>query len=313
MARAAEPGRGRNAASRRAFRGAAGRTSCGAPRSEISADRLLLIAGGRRVLRFARDGAGDHRAGVDVRTVRDAGNVGAQLSFLADVMPASAYQLVSDQVVRIAGHSDGKLTFAFIVGLGIALWSANAGMKAIFDALNIVYDEDEKRGFIKLNIVSLSFTFGAIVVRPVAIGAVVVLPLVLGVHRACGRASRPDGSPLLRWPLLFVLVIVRRLRCSIAMGPSRRDAKWRWVRVGSVFAARHLDRGVGRVLLVSLEFRRLQRDLRLARRGDRLDDVDVDFDHRRAGRRRTQFRDRAPDRARFDGRRRQSRSARAAP
>ena len=73
-------------------------------------------------------------------------------SFLADVMPGSAYQLISDQVVRIAGNSDGKLTLAFVLGLGIALWSANAGVKAIFDALNVVYDEDEKRGFFKLNV-----------------------------------------------------------------------------------------------------------------------------------------------------------------
>ena len=52
-------------------------------------------------------------------------------------------------------------------------------MKAIFDALNVVYDEDEKRSFIKLNLISLSFTLGAIVVLLLAIGAVVVLPLVL--------------------------------------------------------------------------------------------------------------------------------------
>ena len=35
-------------------------------------------------------------------------------------------------------------------------------MKAIVDALNIIYDEDEKRGLIWLNVVSLFFTICAI-------------------------------------------------------------------------------------------------------------------------------------------------------
>jgi membrane protein len=73
-----------------------------------------------------------------------------------------------------------QLSFGFIFGLGLALWSANAGMKAIMDALNVVYDEKEKRGFIKLNLVSLAFTVAAIASVLLAIGAVVVLPLVLG-------------------------------------------------------------------------------------------------------------------------------------
>ena len=57
-----------------------------------------------------------------------------------------------------------------MVGLVIALWSANAGMKAIFDALNVIYDEDEKRGLIWLNVESLFFTMcgigGSLLVTP---------------------------------------------------------------------------------------------------------------------------------------------------
>ncbi len=164
-----------------------------------------------------------------------ASTINAQLAFLADVMPGGAYELISDQIVRIAGNSDGKLTLAFIVGLALALWSANAGVKAIFDALNVVYDEDEKRGVIKLNLVSLTFTAGAIVTLLLAIGAVVVLPLILAF--AGFTAERYAGIlPLLRWPALFVLMIIG-LAMLYRFGPSRRRARWRWVSVGSVFAA----------------------------------------------------------------------------
>jgi membrane protein len=161
--------------------------------------------------------------------------ISAQLNFLADVMPATSYALISDQVVRIAGNSDGKLSLAFITGLGIALWSANAGMKSIFDALNIVYDEDEKRGIVALNLVSLTFTAGAIVSLLLALGAVVVLPLVLAF--AGFSAEYYAGAlPLLRWPALFVLMMLG-LALLYRFGPSRRRAKWRWVSVGSMFAA----------------------------------------------------------------------------
>ena len=84
--------------------------------------------------------------------------IGKHLSIASDVIPAGSLDLLSAEITRIAAKSDGKLTFGFLLGLGIALWSSNAGMKAIFDALNIIYDEDEKRGLIWLNVVSLFFT-----------------------------------------------------------------------------------------------------------------------------------------------------------
>jgi membrane protein len=164
-----------------------------------------------------------------------ASTINDHLSFIASVMPGTAYELISDQITRIAGNNDGKLTFAFIFGLGLALWSANAGMKAIFDALNIAYDEDEKRGFIKLNLISLGFTLGAVVVLLLAIAGIVVLPLVLAY---LGFAANQQAGflPLLRWPALFLLVMFG-LALLYRYGPSRREAQWRWLTAGSLFAA----------------------------------------------------------------------------
>ena len=98
---------------------------------------------------------------------------------LSDLLPGGALDIVQEQINRIVSKGEATLGFGFVFGLGLALWSANAGMKAIIDALNVVYEETEKRGFIKLNLVSLAFTLGAVVALLVAIGAVVVLPLVL--------------------------------------------------------------------------------------------------------------------------------------
>jgi len=233
--RAAQPGRGRNAETPvrvpwRGWKDILWRTW-----QQISEDRLLLIAGGVVFYGLLATVPAITALVSMYGLFASAGNLSAQLNFLADVMPSGAYQIISEQVVRIAGHADGKLTLAFVVGLGIALWSANAGMKAIFDALNIVYDEDEKRGLVMLNLMALIFTLAAIVVLILMLGAVVLLPLVLSF---IGFAAEQQAGwlPLARWPVLFALVAFG-LSVLYRYGPSRRAAKWRWLTVGSVFAA----------------------------------------------------------------------------
>src|SRR5438477_2184721 len=235
VARAAQPGRGRGADTPTRIPARGWKDILWRTYEEISADRLFMIAAG--VTFYAM------LAFVPAITAlvslyglfAKASTIDQHLSFIASFMPASAYELISDQITRIAGNNDGKLTFAFVFGLGLALWSANAGMKAIFDALNIVYDEDEKRGFIKLNLISLTFTLGAVLALLVAIGAIVVLPLVLP-YVGLGSGQQSWLLPLLRWPALFILVMLG-LALIYRFGPSRKDPEWRWVSVGSVFAS----------------------------------------------------------------------------
>jgi membrane protein len=202
---------------------------------EIQADRLLSLAAGvvfySLVALFPAIAAG-----VSVYAFfSDAVSITNHLSLAADVVPGASLDMLREEITRIATRSDGKLTFGFLIGFGIALWSANAGMKAIFDALNIIYDEEEKRGIVWLNVVSLFFTLCAIGGMLIALSAVVVFPLALA---ALGYSSldAPWMIGVLRWPLMFVMVIVA-LAILYRYGPSRRIAKWRWLSVGSIFAA----------------------------------------------------------------------------
>src|SRR4030081_232728 len=105
--------------------------------------------------------------------------ISAHLDSVGALLPGGAIEVIRDQMTRIASHGKSTLGLTFIFGLGVSLWSANAGMKSTFDALNLVYNEEEKRGFIKLNLVSLTFTILAIVFILFAIAAVVILPIVL--------------------------------------------------------------------------------------------------------------------------------------
>ena len=155
------------------------------------------------------------------------------IGVISDFAPDQAVSIIEEQIKRLVSRGDAQLGFGFALGLGIALWSANAGMKAIIDALNIVYEEREKRGFFKLNLISLAFTAGAVAAVLFAIGAVVVVPLVLDRVGLGGFSERLIEFG--RWPALLIAILIG-LALLYRYGPSRTKAKWRWLSVGSLLA-----------------------------------------------------------------------------
>jgi membrane protein len=166
--------------------------------------------------------------------IADASTIDAHLSLAAGVFPAGGVELLHEQITRIAAKGDAKLGLGFLTGLAVALWSANAGMKAIIDALNVVYDEKEKRSFVRLNLLSLLFTIIAILSLMVALGGVVIAPMVFSAFGLSSLLSL--AIVVLRWPLLLILAALA-LAAIYRYGPSRTEARWQWLSVGSVAAA----------------------------------------------------------------------------
>jgi membrane protein len=103
-------------------------------------------------------------------------------------------------------------------------------MKALFDALNIVYGAKETRGFVALNAVSLTFTLGAIVFMLLAIGVLVVVPAVM---KYIGLETSTEWIvSVVRWPLLLGGIVLG-LSFIYRFGPNRENAQWHWITVGS--------------------------------------------------------------------------------
>jgi membrane protein len=166
--------------------------------------------------------------------IADASTIDAHLSVASGILPGGAVDILHEEIAKLTAKGDAKLSLGFITGLVVALWSANAGMKAIIDALNVVYDEKEKRSFVKLNLVSLLFTFVAILSLMVALTAIVVAPIVFSMVGLSTFFSL--AIVVLRWPLFLILATVA-LAAIYRYGPSRREARWQWLSVGSVTAA----------------------------------------------------------------------------
>jgi membrane protein len=166
--------------------------------------------------------------------VADRGTVASHVGALSTMLPGGAVEIVGEQVDRIARQETGALGFAFAGSVLLSLWSANAGMKALIDALNIVYEEDEKRSFVRLTLVSFAFTIGAMLFLVAALGVIVAVPVVL---KAVGLGETVDFViRLARWPLLLVAVAVA-LSAAYRYGPSRAEPRWRWVTPGGLAAA----------------------------------------------------------------------------
>jgi membrane protein len=164
----------------------------------------------------------------------NATTIGANLQTLALMLPKDAFQIVQDQISRVLDKGHAQLGATFLFGVGLAIWSANAGVKAVIDALNVAYETREARSFLKLNLISLTFTVGGIAALLLMVGAVVAFPLALD-HIGLAPESQVIAS-LARWPLLFV-VLIFALGVLYRFGPSRRAPRREWLSAGTVAAA----------------------------------------------------------------------------
>jgi membrane protein len=202
--------------------------------SEISDDRLLAVAAGvtfyALLAVFPTISAFVSLYGL----IADRATLAQHISLLDGIVPAGGVEIIGEQLARLTEGEGTALGFAFFFSLALALWSANAGAKALFDALNVIYDETEKRSFFRLNLLSLSFTAGALVLLVLGLTAVAVVPAFIEVLGLQGLSERLLA--ILRWPALFLLASFA-LSLLYRYGPSRSEARWRWLTLGSVIAA----------------------------------------------------------------------------
>jgi membrane protein len=201
---------------------------------EMNSDRLLSIAGGVSFFVLLAIFPAITALVSAYGLFFNASTITNNLSLLNEVVPGNVLGIVHEQASRIASNSGGALSIGIVVGILVSLWSAMSGVKAMIDALNVIYEQKECRSFLKLNLVALVFTFAGFAAFLLAIATIVVLPLILS---PIGLASLTETvTRIARWPLLLVVLLIG-LAALYRYGPDRRKARWEWVTVGSVFAA----------------------------------------------------------------------------
>lgn len=165
--------------------------------------------------------------------VADPTKLSDQVQTLDSILPGGGQDIIRAQVLALTS-SKQTLGVGLVVGLVVSLWSANAGVKALFDALNVVYRARETRDYLRLTLISFAFTMGIIALTLLALVAVVVVPVALDYFGLEEFTKSLIGFA--RWPGMLVLVIVT-LAPVYRYGPDRRHAHLQWLSWGSVFAA----------------------------------------------------------------------------
>jgi membrane protein len=159
-------------------------------------------------------------------------SVDRHFDMLSFVLPPQAYDIVIEQIRHLASNGSA-LGWSFVLSIGLAVWSVGNLTQAMFAALNIAYEEPERRGLVRFYLSAFAFAFAGILAGVVMLLAIVYVPILFayaGYSHAFEVAVK-----IARWPLLALLVLLF-LSLLYRYGPSRRTAKWRWVTVGSAFA-----------------------------------------------------------------------------
>jgi membrane protein len=165
--------------------------------------------------------------------VADPATVADHVSHLGGLLPSAGVEIIRQQLVSLASQDEQALGIGFLTGLAIALWSAHNGVMALFDAMNIAHEEDEKRGFVKLNLMSIAFTMGALLIGIGLILTVGAVPAMLAYLRLDAWAETLIAVG--RWPVLLVAILTG-ISLIYRFGPSRRAPKWRWLSWGAAIA-----------------------------------------------------------------------------
>ncbi|MDA8250002.1 MAG: YihY/virulence factor BrkB family protein [Rhodospirillales bacterium] len=165
--------------------------------------------------------------------VFDPETVEPQLENVRHLLPAPAFALISERVRTLVSHPGSTLGLSLLVSTAVALWSASTGTKSLLSALNLAYEQQEQRGFLRFQAVGLLMTLGAILGGILGLASLVLLPAVIAF---VGLSDHARG--LLRFGSLAVLVgfVLLALSLLYRFGPSRRAARWHWITPGSLVA-----------------------------------------------------------------------------
>ncbi|QBF33311.1 YihY/virulence factor BrkB family protein [Thalassococcus sp. S3] len=202
-------------------------------KDEISADRVGLIAAGVSfyglLALFPAITALIAISGLLV----EPSQVVTQLERLSGLMPEEVITIITQQATEVAGSRDGGLGLAAAIGLLIAIYSASKGMASLMEGINIAYDEEEKRSFIKLKLVTLALTMVLLLGLILALGAMLGFPAILAVVElgAIFEVFMTFGL----WIGLLALTVFG-LSILYRYAPSRDNPEWAWASPGALVA-----------------------------------------------------------------------------
>ena len=159
---------------------------------------------------------------------------GQLFSYLQQIMPGSAFDLVEKTLTEVAeGSSGGTLTIGFF----IALWSASAGIESVGNALNNVYKLKETRPWWRLKLAAIVLTLIITLFIFIALGIIFYGSQFLSFLLT--TFGLPVPSPLTLQILSFIVVAIALLltfTLIYSVCPNHASFTWKRIMPGSIAA-----------------------------------------------------------------------------
>lgn len=160
-------------------------------------------------------------------------SVEPQLDVLERLLPPAAFTLIAKRVHELVAQSGHTLTIGLVISAVITLWSAATGTKSMLSALNMAYEEQERRSFLMFQVEALLITLGGILMAVLALAILVGLPTIIDFLGLAAHIKSLIATA--GWAVLVIFIMIS-LALLYRFGPARRPAKWHWITPGSLAA-----------------------------------------------------------------------------
>lgn len=165
--------------------------------------------------------------------IQDPAVIYEQLHDLSLLLPDQAYELIESTLLAKESKENSTLGWSAIFGILVAIWSSKKGMNAVFQGINVAYKQRDPRGFFLNNLLTLGFTFGALVFGLLVLSLLALFPLL--TESLNFRGIWLSIANLLRWGCLLMLILIA-LATIYRVAPARKAPRFRWITPGSSVA-----------------------------------------------------------------------------
>lgn len=166
--------------------------------------------------------------------VANPATVATHMRFVIDLVPADAARLIYDQLVHQTEAAAEKKGLGLLIALLVSLYGASRAASAITAALNIIYEQEDRRGFLRGSLVDAGLVAAAVVVGVVGIAAASMLSFAQQLTETTGLAGA-FLVQVLTWTVASSLCSLT-LAAMYRFAPCRADARWRWLSLGAICA-----------------------------------------------------------------------------
>ncbi|MCF2514050.1 YihY/virulence factor BrkB family protein [Sphingomonas sp. G124] len=168
--------------------------------------------------------------------VTDPDTVVSHVMVLIHVLPADVAVLIGQLLMNAVQTSEQTKGFGFLIAVLVGLYAGGNGAGSIMTALNIAYEEEEKRSLSRFYLIAFTITAAAVLLALVALAATATV-------QALDRLIPPlSGTSTLAVGKAGLYILIALIAAAVAAtlyryGPSREDARWQWLTPGSIFTA----------------------------------------------------------------------------